>query len=324
MKKLIIFLVAVIAIGLVCLYTIVPTKLNISAVSYIQCPDNAATRFLADESRWKLWWPDSVAMVNNAVSKGGFAGTNTDGSFFYGGTTFTIAQKTFNGAVLSTSFAGEKITGNLVHAASSPDSLAVILQYATTLSLNPLKRIEQYQEAQKLKKNSSAILNHLKSFLENRENVYGIVIKEIRVTDTLLMSTFFMSPTYPSVDAIYTSINKLKTYIAANGSQETGFPMLNVTVIDSTHFKIRVGIPVNKALKENADMQLKKMIPGRILVTEIKGGLQAIKNAYAQLHYYLADYDLSSPAIPFESLISNRVQEKDSSKWITRIYYPIL
>ncbi len=129
MKKLIIFLVAIIAVSLVCLYTIIPTQLNISAVSYIQCPDNAANRFLADESRWKLWWPDSIAQNSNAASNGSFAGTNTDGSFFYGGTTFTIIQKTFNGAVLSTSFAGEKITGNLVHAASSPDSLAVICHY---------------------------------------------------------------------------------------------------------------------------------------------------------------------------------------------------
>ena len=31
-----------------------------------------------------------------------------------------------------------------------------------------------------------------------------------------------------------------------------------------------------------------------------------------------------SPAIPFESLITNRLEEPDTSKWVTKIYYPFL
>jgi effector-binding domain-containing protein len=324
MKKILLFLLVLIVLLMVGLYTLIPTKLKISSLSYIECPDNAATRILSDESNWKLWWPDSVANNGGPASNGAIGSRTTTGSFFYNGNTFTVKQRSFNGMVLLVSFAGKNIDGEFVHAASSNDSLAAVLQYNVTLSLNPIARIRQYMEAQQLKKNSSAILDHLKEFLEKKENVYRITIKEIRVTDTIMVSTFFSSPTYPSTEKTYEAINSLKKYIAANGGAETGFPMLNVTLLDSSNYKARVAIPINKAIKENASMQLKKMIPGRILVTEIKGGPQAVKDAYIQLHYYLSDNDFASPAIPFESLITNRSQEKDSSRWITRIYYPIL
>ena len=36
----------------------------------------------------------------------------------------------------------------------------------------------------------------------------------------------------------------------------------------------------------------------------------------------MTDNALSSPAIPFESLVTNRMQEPDTSKWVTKIYYP--
>ena len=36
------------------------------------------------------------------------------------------------------------------------------------------------------------------------------------------------------------------------------------------------------------------------------------------------DYHLTSPAISFQSLVTDRQVEKDSLKWITKIYYPIM
>lgn len=324
MKKIFFAFALLLVIVLVGLYVLIPTKLKISAIGYVRCTDNAANRLLAEPSQWKLWWPDSVSQPGGPASKASMGSTMSDSGFSYNGTVFSVKQKSFSGVILSTNFWGSEIQGEFAHAASSNDSIAVIIQFKTTLSLKPISRIQQYLEAQKLKKNCVAILDHLKKFLENKENVYGISIKEIRVTDTLLASRFFLSATYPSVDKIYEAVDALKTYIAANGGSETGFPMLNVTMVDSSHYKTRVAIPINKEIKESEAMQLKKMIPGRILVTEIKGGQQTINNAYTQLRYFLSDNEFASPAIPFESMITNRVQEKDSSKWITRIYYPIL
>jgi hypothetical protein len=63
---------------------------------------------------------------------------------------------------------------------------------------------------------------------------------------------------------------------------------------------------------------------GNILITEVKGGQNEITNAYKQIQNYVSDYNRSAPAIPFESLVTDRRKEPDSSKWITRIYYPVI
>ena len=67
------------------------------------------------------------------------------------------------------------------------------------------------------------------------------------------------------------------------------------------------------------------MLPGgNILITEVKGGPEEIKKAYRQVELYISDFQRVAPAIPFESLVTDRRAEKDSTKWITRIYYPVM
>jgi hypothetical protein len=84
-----------------------------------------------------------------------------------------------------------------------------------------------------------------------------------------------------------------------------------------------VGIPVNKVLNESGDIVLKRMVLGNILEAEVQGGTFRVNQAAKQLEHYVSDYKYSSPAIPFQQLVTNRLQEPDSSRWITRLYYPV-
>lgn len=315
MKKILIVILLLVVIAAAWLYVFVPTDLKVSSIRYIDCPDNAAGRFLSDEKQWRLWWP---------AGKSDTVAVNGKPLLVYGRDTFSIINQSFNGVMIATSFEGRSVNGSMAHAKTTNDSLAVVWQYNVTLSKNPVTRMKEYLAAGELKKSTGALLDTLKDFLEKTDKRYGISIKEIRVTDTVLISRYFESASQPSVATVYREIETLKKFAAANGVQETGFPMLNTTMLDSTHFKTRVAVPIEKAIKDAGGNEVKRMIPGRILVTEVKGGPATIARAFLQLRYYQLDNELSSPAIPFESLITNRLQEKDTANWITRIYYPIL
>jgi hypothetical protein len=65
-------------------------------------------------------------------------------------------------------------------------------------------------------------------------------------------------------------------------------------------------------------------VAGKILIGEVRGGDATTKNAFAEMHNYVVDHQMTSPAIPFISLVTDRKQEPDSSKWISRIYYPVM
>ena len=56
---------------------------------------------------------------------------------------------------------------------------------------------------------------------------------------------------------------------------------------------------------------------------EIKGGIYTITTGEKELANYVIDYKKLSPAVGFQSLVTNRLLEADTAKWITRLYYPI-
>ena len=82
-------------------------------------------------------------------------------------------------------------------------------------------------------------------------------------------------------------------------------------------------IPVNKYIPTNKNFLFKRMVPGKILVTEVIGGVNTTANALKELELYITDRHLQSPAIPFESLVTDRSKQPDTSKWVTKVYYPI-
>jgi hypothetical protein len=84
-----------------------------------------------------------------------------------------------------------------------------------------------------------------------------------------------------------------------------------------------VAIPLLKDIPSSEEFTIKKMILGNILETIVIGDRQTITNGFESLKNYASDYRKLAPAIPFQSLLTNRLQEKDSTKWKTRLSYPV-
>jgi hypothetical protein len=118
-------------------------------------------------------------------------------------------------------------------------------------------------------------------------------------------------------------INELKDYIKKKNGEQTNPPMMNVFPVSNTGFEVMIAIPTKWDLPQEGNFRLKKMVLGNILVGEVKGGISTVINAEKQLANYVFDHGKSSPAIPFQSLVTDRLLEPDSSKWITRLNYPV-
>ncbi len=170
-----------------------------------------------------------------------------------------------------------------------------------------------------------AILNKIQTFYSAPENVYGFEIKKEFVADSILIQTSGTSKGYPNNQFIYHLIDNLKNYVTLNKATITGYPMLNVRLTDSITYEIKVALPVSKVLPNSGSILQKRMLGrGNILVTEVKGGTTVGKRAFDAIQKYAEDYQKVAPAIPFYSLITDRIAVPDSSKWITKIYYPVM
>lgn len=157
------------------------------------------------------------------------------------------------------------------------------------------------------------------------KDLYGYDIKNEKVQMQFLLSTNKVFPHYPTTEDIYSLVSIIRDHISKTDGKEEFFPMLNIESKDSINYFVRVGVPVNKKLPDGGNVALMQMVKdGNILVTEVKGDPKTINKAIKQVEKYISDYQRSIIAIPFQSLETDRSKEPDSSKWITKIYYPVV
>lgn len=314
MKKFLLIISVLLLLILSGIYIFIPSKINFGKVTYINGNRNIANRYIDDEKNWGKWWPsDSPNILSSAE--------NSVIPHNYKGYTYTITHKALEGTTILIEHDGNGVNSFLHLIVLKPDSVLVEWKGEIQSTNNPVKRIKNYLLAIEVKKNITEILQSAKSFLENSEKVYGINITQQRVKDTLLISTRLTTNNYPTTTEIYNLIKSLREYIFSNGATETNSPMLNITK-DST-FNTMVAIPINRVIAPTTTFLLKKMVPGKILVTDVKGGIFSADEAMRQLTIYMDDNHLLSPAIPFQSLVTDRLKEQDTTKWITKIYFPV-
>lgn len=313
MKKTMMAILLVLMAGLITIYIFIPKDLKVSKVLAVNCSINAGTRFIMDTTQWVKWWP-----TNNPSKK------TTGQTLAWNQATFIADKALFNGYGIQTNFKERQIKGELIFAQLGLDSMAIFWNYQLASGWSPFKRIQDYLFMKDLKEVIADPFKGLQAFLESREQVYGMQIVQDMVKDTILVSTKKILPNPPSQETVLAMIQQLKQYALQTGAKETGFPMLNVTVLDSTHFQTMVALPVDKQIPETNIFSWKRMVAGKILIGEVKGGNYRAETAMKQMKQYVQDYHITSPAIPFYSLVTDRGLEKDSTKWITRIYYPVM
>jgi hypothetical protein len=165
----------------------------------------------------------------------------------------------------------------------------------------------------------------MSGFGASTANLYGLDIRRELVKDSALISISDSSIGYPSSEKIYSIVDQLRQYIQKQGAVASDSAMLFTYTKDNLHYQVKVALPTSRRLPSKGKIEYRWMLGGgNILVTDVKGGPQTIDSAFAIVENYVQDHQLVAPAIAFYSLITNRLAEKDSTKWITRIYYPVM
>lgn len=265
-----------------------------------------------DDNNWSKWWPGTIDRNSITGKK----------IFKYNGYEYMITEKKYNAIDIHATNNDFSLNSTIFFLAINIDTVNAEWKYAIEATNNPLSRIRAYQESKKVNSNLIDILKSMSVFLNNPDKVYGIHIDRTTVTDSIMVTTNFSSETFPSTEIIYSYLNKITNYLTAQHAKQTNSPMLHVTK-DSGLFKIRLAIPINKLIEGNAIYPIKRMVLNNILVAKVTGGTYTANHALQQLGMYMSDYHIPSPAIPFQSLITNRLEQPDTSKWITKIYYPV-
>lgn len=314
MRKAVLMVLIVLLAATAFVYLLIPNIVSFSRVATVGASRDGLSRKLFNEQNWSSWWPGTVNQSNTVVE-----------NFHHHNSAFAVDKKTTSSIDIYVEQDEVKATTSLNIINKNFDTTQLIWTGAIATSYNPIKRIKVFLASRAMIRDIDTVLNRMQSYYSETGHVYDYNIREVPVKDSMLVSTYAISRGYPSVAFIYQLIDQLHQHVARYEAKEMGYPMLNVSTMDSTSFLTRVAIPVNKSLPSSGNIAAKQMpFGGNILVADVKGGTWSVRNALQQVENYIVDHHRSAPAIPFLSMITDRRQEPDTSKWLTRIYYPVM
>lgn len=312
MKKGLLISIVLVALAVAAIYLFIPANLKISQTIRMEANKEGLYRKLSQSAAWAEWWPGAKTPDETGAWV-------LDGALFQ-----PLEQKMLSLSVLMKE-GNVEATADLTLIAIKTDSSLLHIETSIPASNNPFSRVANYLKAVKIKDHFSTMLKAINSHYSKIPVLYGYDIRKEKVVDSNLIYISATSKGLPAIEQVYGMVSKLKAYIQTQQAAETGYPMLNVFTTDSMNYQVRVAIPVDRRLPDAGDIHYKWMLGGgNILITEVKGGPAEIKKAYTEINHYVTDYKRIAPAIPFESLVTDRSVEKDSSKWVTRIYYPVI
>ena len=314
MKRIFAVIVIIVLIFFALSWYLIPAKLTISSAASYHASREAVYRFLISDSNWHKWWPGTASKNDNGTW-----------SFRYDDYTIQIEKIMYDAISLKLETNTSSLEGLVRVVPYKIDSLGVEIATEINNGTNPFNRITGYFRAKKTKRMLNDIITSLQNYTSDLSNIYGIKIKKEKVQYEGLVTAKQSFPHYPTTNDIYAIIEKLRNYVNRSGGKELFFPMLNINRIDSTNYIAQVGLPVDKKLPEEGDISLKLMLKGgNILTGDVTGGPNKIEEAMKQIEKYILDYQLLTVAIPFQMLITDRTKQPDSTKWVTRLYYPVL
>lgn len=309
MKKIIFFVLVFFAM-VVAVYILIPAVIKVSAAGYLQTNSRIASNYLTDNQQWRLWWPSKKGDGNQ---------------FEYNGYYFFLKNKTPYAAEIVISNKNKSIEVNSVAdlVIYKLDNTGFEWSCQIHSSLQPIKRIQQYMQAVQIKKCMKELMAAYNRYVSVTKNVYEFNIEKTRFKDTFMISNQIVLTHPPLTTEIYNQIDKLKTYALSNKAYAINAPMLNMETT-ATGIVVKTALPINKEISSADGFQFRFMVQGNTLVANVIGGPATIDRAILQLKNYVSDNRMSSPAIPFQSLITDRTIELDSSKWITKVFLPVM
>jgi hypothetical protein len=323
MKKSIVWLLAILILVIACIYLVIPAKIVISGLDTVSIIKSAEFRLISQEEYWDKWWRD-------ADGKPHIKGE----PFRYNGSVFRILKKQEDIVIIGISRAGMQLNSTIslitIHnnlngaGILNNNSIGAVWRCEIDAGNNPLTRTQKYISAIQVKRDMNGIMQNLTSFAANPDNVYGSHIFMTVYTNPFTLSARFTSPNYPSTTQLYGYFDVVEKAIQKQNGIKTGFPMVNIVTMNNDSFETQVAIPTTKEMKNAGPVLSKRLIPGNFVCTEVKGGPFIVEEARNEVQNFVSDYGKNRIANPFQLLITDRMKETDTTKWVTKLYQPVV
>jgi hypothetical protein len=300
---IIVIVVLVIGVGF-----FLPSNQVKSLTANATTPFDGISRVIVNKQYWGNWWPGIVRNDSTLVFENSELHIDM------------VLLNGFKGQVLNTSI---PTFLELQTIATYNAETALTFNINFSFSKNPFLKLYQYVVYRSEQKQYEQLFNKLTLSFSNVQRVYGFDIRMEKVPNAYYVSTKNYLNHYPTIEEVYASIEEVNDFILAQKSKVVNYPIFNVFKEGENQYLLMVAVASDREIPSQGKFLQKNMMLGNIVVAGVQGGNSRIEKCKEAVQFYVNDFRKVSPAIAFERLITNRLQEKDSSKWVTTVNYPV-
>ena len=306
MKKILYILVPI--LFLLIISYLLPTQKPTTETISVSMPVDAITRVVTNQKDWAKWFPGTK--VNDSV-------------YTYYESPITIHKVLMNGFKATMVNKGVEVDLDFSFMADYNAKTSFTLNTVMKITYNPLLRFKQFLSLNSVENDCKRLLYQMQDYFSDVEKVYGFPIEMQKVPNSSYVSTKQTYDHEPTTDEIYALIDEVNEFIDGAEVKIMNYPILNVFKEDSSSYTAMVAVATERDIPSNGKFMLKNMMLGNIVVCEVTGDKNVIRQCNEAVKNYVQDHRKTSPAISFERLITNRRTVQDSTKWRTTINYPV-
>lgn len=308
MKRLALIVLFIFIGLLIFVYGFIPSTITISKTTSVKCIDKNILLLLGNKQGWSRWLPKE-SITSDLIQ--------------YKDYQIKLGSATYTSVVFDALKDGDVIFNEIGFVKDSVTKTKISVISSVATGMNPFTRFRKWQMMKSYDTVIDDLLQQLISFAEDKKNIYGVDITDGRIPDSLFISIRKTFDHHPSEAEVYEIIDQLEVYANTKNAKQVNPPMMHLEQLDSSHFEIMVALPIDKVIDNAGNFSFKQMVKGNTLIAEVHGGRATINNGLKSLEQFKSDYQFTSPAISFELMITDRRAERDTTKWVTRLYYPI-
>lgn len=113
------------------------------------------------------------------------------------------------------------------------------------------------------------------------------------------------------------------THVLSNGGQQSGAPFGRYHSIKVDELDIEAGLPVAKAIAGKGDIKASELPGGKVVTTVHYGPYEKLSNTHEALQKWVSEKGYKPTGGVWESYTTDPSEEKDQSKWQTKLFLPI-
>lgn len=298
MRKIVLTLIAILTLSLASVYILIPSQILIKGQQMVYQPSSSVNRGMMQTEKWSAWMPKDI-------------------------------QITVLGSLVATIQAEltvDQLQVPVLFSIMDGRDKSSIISFETAMDnsqWSPIARVQYYIFSKRIQYKLDRVIAAAGAYYNYSKGIYGFDIVETKVKDSSLIAIDQTLKDTPSLVQIYQMVGQLEQEILAQNGKAKGAPMVNITRMDEDAVYTQVAIPLERDIPVHTGFTIKKMVLGNLLSVDVQGDQAKVHQAFEATKQYIIDKQKSSPAIPFVIYNTNRLLEKNPSRWKSTINYPI-